>query len=128
MIAKSRAPRGDFLGKTNLDEYAPASIARSALGGQTVQLYDTKRVPGVERRFAQQWRRNEPICRWVPILPAPCVFRPLRMRGRHAVVTQGLVEPRGVTFLLPRWGPTAPRYRARDRGGALPATTRGGIS
>jgi Asp-tRNA(Asn)/Glu-tRNA(Gln) amidotransferase A subunit family amidase len=28
------------------DKYAPASIARSALGGQTCNPYDTKRVPG----------------------------------------------------------------------------------
>ena len=35
MIAKLRAAGAIFLGKTNMDEYAPASIARSALGGQT---------------------------------------------------------------------------------------------
>ena len=35
-----------ILGKTNLDEYAPAGIARSALGGQTCNPYDTKRIPG----------------------------------------------------------------------------------
>ena len=46
MIAKLRAAGAIFLGKTNLDEYAPASIARSALGGQTCNPYDTKRVPG----------------------------------------------------------------------------------
>ena len=46
MIAKLRAAGAIFLGKSNLDEYAPASIARSALGGQTCNPYDTKRVPG----------------------------------------------------------------------------------
>ena len=46
MIAKLRAAGAIFLGKTNMDEYAPASIARSALGGQTCNPYDTKRVPG----------------------------------------------------------------------------------
>ena len=46
MIAKLRAAGAIILGKTNLDEYAPASIARSALGGQTCNPYDTKRVPG----------------------------------------------------------------------------------
>jgi Asp-tRNA(Asn)/Glu-tRNA(Gln) amidotransferase A subunit family amidase len=46
MIAKLRAAGAIFLGKTNMDEYAPASIARSAFGGQTCNPYDTKRVPG----------------------------------------------------------------------------------
>ena len=46
MIAKLRAAGAIFLGKTNLDEYAPAGIARSALGGQTCNPYDTKRIPG----------------------------------------------------------------------------------
>src|SRR5580765_1414706 len=46
MVAKLRAAGAIILGKTNLDEYAPAGIARSALGGQTCNPYDTKRIPG----------------------------------------------------------------------------------
>ncbi len=46
MVAKLRAAGAIILGKTNLDEYAPAGIARSGLGGQTCNPYDTKRIPG----------------------------------------------------------------------------------
>src|SRR5438067_8938492 len=45
MVAKLRAAGAIILGKTNLDEYAPAGIARSTLGGETCNPYDTKRVP-----------------------------------------------------------------------------------
>ena len=46
MVAKLRAAGAILLGKTNLDEYAPAGIARSAFGGQTCNPYDTTRIPG----------------------------------------------------------------------------------
>jgi Asp-tRNA(Asn)/Glu-tRNA(Gln) amidotransferase A subunit family amidase len=46
MVAKPRAAGAILLGKTNMDEYAPAGIARSSLGGQTCNPYDTKRIPG----------------------------------------------------------------------------------
>src|SRR5262249_59838266 len=46
MVAKLRAAGAILLGKTNLDEYAPAGIGRSTLGGQTCNPYDTKRVTG----------------------------------------------------------------------------------
>ena len=46
MVAKLRAAGAIILGKTNIDEYAPAGIARSAFGGQTCNPYDTKRIPG----------------------------------------------------------------------------------
>ena len=46
MVAKLRAAGAIILGKTNLDEYAPAGIGRSTLGGQTCNPYDTKRIPG----------------------------------------------------------------------------------
>src|SRR4249920_4123229 len=46
MVAKLRAAGAIVLGKTNLDEYAPAGIARSTLGGQTCNPYDTKRTTG----------------------------------------------------------------------------------
>jgi amidase len=41
MVAKLRAAGAIILGKTNLDEYAPAGIGRSTLGGQTCNPYDT---------------------------------------------------------------------------------------
>ena len=46
MVAKLRAAGAVILGKTNLDEYAPAGIGRSTLGGQTCNPYDTKRITG----------------------------------------------------------------------------------
>ena len=46
MVAKLRAAGAIILGKTNLDEYAPAGIGRSAFGGQTCNPYDTTRIPG----------------------------------------------------------------------------------
>src|SRR5262245_11096843 len=46
MVAKLRAAGAIMLGKTNLDEYAPAGIGRSTLGGQSCNPYDTKRITG----------------------------------------------------------------------------------
>ena len=46
MVEKLRAAGAIILGKTNLDEYAPAGIGRSTLGGQTCNPYDTKRITG----------------------------------------------------------------------------------
>src|SRR5258706_11093741 len=46
MGARLRAAGAILLGKTNLDEYAPAGIGRSTLGGQTCNPYDTKRISG----------------------------------------------------------------------------------
>src|SRR6202790_2546118 len=46
MVAKLRAAGAIILGKTNLDEYTPADIRRSTLGGQTCNPYDTKRISG----------------------------------------------------------------------------------
>src|SRR5262245_54733511 len=46
IVAKLRTAGAIILGKTNLDEYAPAGIGRSTLGGQTCNPYDTKRITG----------------------------------------------------------------------------------
>src|SRR5256885_4230367 len=46
VIAQLRAAGAIILGKTNLDEYAPAGIGRSTVGGQTCNPYDTKRISG----------------------------------------------------------------------------------
>ncbi|MGN6732845.1 MAG: amidase family protein, partial [Candidatus Binatia bacterium] len=46
MVARLRAAGAILLGKNNMDEYAPAGIARSAFGGQTCNPYDTTRIPG----------------------------------------------------------------------------------
>jgi len=40
MVAKLRTAGAILLGKTNMDEYAPAGIARSAFGGQTCNPYE----------------------------------------------------------------------------------------
>src|SRR5207247_10458704 len=45
-VAKLRNAGAIILGKTNLDEYAPAGIGRSGFGGQTCNPYDTTRIPG----------------------------------------------------------------------------------
>src|SRR5258707_5536696 len=44
MVAKLRAAGAIILGKTNLDEYAPAGIGRSTLGGQTCNPDSTKAI------------------------------------------------------------------------------------
>src|SRR5262249_62267739 len=46
MVAKLRTAGAIMLGKTNLDEYAPAGIGRSTAGGQSCNPYDTKRITG----------------------------------------------------------------------------------
>ena len=46
VVAKLRTAGAIILGKTNLDEYAPAGIGRSGFGGQTCNPYDTTRIPG----------------------------------------------------------------------------------
>src|SRR5207247_8682999 len=46
IVAKLRTAGAIILGKTNLDEYAPAGIGRSGFGGQTCNPYDTTRIPG----------------------------------------------------------------------------------
>ena len=46
MIAKLRAAGAIIIGKTNLDEYAPAGIGRSTFGGQSCNPYETTRIPG----------------------------------------------------------------------------------
>ena len=46
VIANLRVAGAIILGKTNLDEYAPAGIGRSTFGGQTCNPYDTTRIPG----------------------------------------------------------------------------------
>ncbi|MBI4487637.1 MAG: amidase [Deltaproteobacteria bacterium] len=46
VVAKLRAAGAIILGKSNLDEYAPAGIGRGTFGGQTCNPYDTTRIPG----------------------------------------------------------------------------------
>jgi len=46
VIAKLRAAGAIIIGKTNLDEYAPAGIGRSTFGGQSCNPYETTRIPG----------------------------------------------------------------------------------
>jgi amidase len=46
VVEKIRAAGAIVIGKTNLDEYAPAGISRSAFGGQICNPYDTTRIAG----------------------------------------------------------------------------------
>ena len=82
MVAKLRAAGAIILGKTNLDEYAPAGIARSSLGGQTCNPYDTKRVPGGSSAgSARRWQRTSRFARSAPIRPDRFVIPPPRTRS-----------------------------------------------
>src|SRR5262249_55828211 len=82
MVAKLRAAGAILLGKTNLDEYAPAGIGRSTLGGQTCNPYDTKRVSpaapvqALRRRLPRTWQ----YVGSAPIPRARCATRPRSMR------------------------------------------------
>src|SRR6267154_1529398 len=79
MVAKLRAAGAIILGKTNLDEYAPAGIGRSTLGGQTCNPYDTKLaapVPAPLRRLP----RTSRCVGSVPIPRARCATPHRSMR------------------------------------------------
>jgi len=80
MVAKLRASGAIILGKTNLDEYAPAGIARSSLGGQTCNPYDTKRVAaGSSSGSGARWRRISQSARWARIRLDRCAILPPRI-------------------------------------------------
>ena len=112
MVAKLRAAGAIILGKTNLDEYAPAGIGRSTLGGQTCNPYDTKRITGwLQRRLGAAVAANLAICALgtdtagigAQSLRRECACR----HGRDA----GADEPRGdrPTVILARpWRPALP--------------------
>jgi len=110
MIAKLRAAGAIFLGKTNLDEYAPASIARSALGGQTCNPYDTKRVPGGSSAgTGAAVAANLAICGLGTDTSGSVRFPSTANALVGLVATQGLVSRAGII----------PLSYSRDRGGPM---------
>jgi len=110
MVAKLRAAGAILLGKTNLDEYAPAGIGRSTLGGQTCNPYDTKRIPGGSSAGSgAAVAANLAICA-LGTDTAGSVRNPASVNALVGVVaTQGLVSRAGI----------APLSYSRDRGGPL---------
>jgi amidase len=110
MIAKLRAAGAVFLGKTNMDEYAPASIARSALGGQTCNPYDTKRVPGGSSAGSgAAVAANLAICALGTDTSGSVRFPATANALVGMVATQGLVSRAGII----------PLSFSRDRGGPM---------
>ena len=110
MIAKLRAAGAIFLGKTNMDEYAPASIARSALGGQTCNPYDTKRVPGGSSAGSgAAVAANLAVCALGTDTSGSVRFPATANALVGMVATQGLVSRAGII----------PLSFSRDRGGPM---------
>ena len=110
IVAKLRAAGAIFLGKTNLDEYAPASIARSALGGQTCNPYDTKRVPGGSSAGSgAAVAANLAICAVGTDTSGSVRFPSSANALVGMVATQGLVSRAGII----------PLSFSRDRGGPM---------
>jgi amidase len=110
MVAKLRAAGAIILGKTNLDEYAPAGIGRSTLGGQTCNPYDTKRITGGSSAgSAAAVAANLAICA-LGTDTTGSVRYPSSLNAMVGMVaTQGLVSRAGIV----------PLTFSRDRGGPM---------
>src|ERR1041384_919271 len=110
MVAKLRAAGAIMLGKTNLDEYAPAGIGRSTLGGQTCNPYDTKRITGGSSAgTAAAVAANLAIC-GLGTDTSGSVRYPSSLNAMVGIVaTQGLVSRAGIV----------PLTFSRDRGGPM---------
>src|SRR4051812_29161981 len=110
MVAKLRAAGAIILGKTNLDEYAPAGIGRSTLGGQTCNPYDTKRIPyGSSAGSGSAVAANLAVCA-LGTDTSGSVRNPSAVNALVGMVaTQGLVSRAGIV----------PLSFSRDRGGPL---------
>src|SRR5438874_870189 len=110
MVAKLRAAGGIILGKTNLDEYAPAGIGRSTLGGQTCNPYDTKRITGGSSAgTAAAVAANLAIC-GLGTDTSGSVRYPSSLNALVGIVaTQGLTSRAGIV----------PLTFSRDRGGPM---------
>ena len=110
IVAKLRAAGAIILGKTNLDEYAPAGIGRSTLGGQTCNPYDTKRITGGSSAgSAAAVAANLAICA-LGTDTAGSVRYPAALNALVGMVaTQGLTSRAGIV----------PLSYSRDRGGPL---------
>jgi amidase len=110
MVAKLRTAGAIILGKTNLDEYAPAGIGRSTLGGQTCNPYDTKRITGGSSAgSAAAVAANLAICA-LGTDTTGSVRYPSSVNALVGMVaTQGLVSRAGIV----------PLTFSRDRGGPM---------
>jgi amidase len=110
MVAKLRTAGAIILGKTNLDEYAPAGIGRSTLGGQTCNPYDTKRVTGGSSAgTAAAVAANLAVC-GLGTDTSGSVRYPSSLNALVGIVaTQGLVSRAGIV----------PLTFSRDRGGPM---------
>jgi Asp-tRNA(Asn)/Glu-tRNA(Gln) amidotransferase A subunit family amidase len=110
MVAKLRAAGAIILGKTNLDEYAPAGIGRSTLGGQSCNPYDTKRTPGGSSAGSgAAVGANLAVCA-LGTDTAGSVRNPSSVNALVGMVaTQGLVSRAGIV----------PLSFSRDRGGPM---------
>ncbi|HEY7297446.1 MAG TPA: amidase family protein [Xanthobacteraceae bacterium] len=110
MVAKLRAAGAIILGKTNLDEYAPAGIGRSTLGGQSCNPYDTKRITGGSSAgSAAAVAANLAIC-GLGTDTSGSVRYPSSLQALVGMVaTQGLVSRAGIV----------PLTFSRDRGGPM---------
>jgi len=110
MVAKLRAAGAIILGKTNLDEYAPAGIGRSTLGGQTCNPYDTKRITGGSSAgTAAAVAANLAVC-GLGTDTSGSVRYPSSLNALVGIVaTQGLVSRAGIV----------PLTFSRDRGGPI---------
>ena len=110
MVAKLRAAGAILLGKTNMDEYAPAGIARSAFGGQTCNPYDTTRIPGGSSGgSAAAVAANLAMCALGTDTSGSVRFPSSCCSLVGLVATQGLVSRDGIV----------PLSFTRDRGGPI---------
>jgi Asp-tRNA(Asn)/Glu-tRNA(Gln) amidotransferase A subunit family amidase len=110
MVAKLRAAGAILLGKTNMDEYAPAGIARSAFGGQTCNPYDTTRSPGGSSGgSAAAVAANLAMCALGTDTSGSVRFPSSCCSLVGLVATQGLVSRDGIV----------PLSFTRDRGGPI---------
>lgn len=115
MVAKLRAAGAIFLGKTNMDEYAPASIARSAFGGQTCNPYDTTRIPGGSSSgSAAAVAANLALCALGTDTSGSVRYPSACTNLVGIVATQGMVSRDGIV----------PISFTRDRGGPICRTVR----
>src|SRR5690349_12746436 len=110
MVAKLRAAGAILLGKTNMDEYAPAGIARSAFGGQTCNPYDTTRISGGSSGgSAAAVAANLAMCALGTDTSGSVRFPSSCCNLVGLVATQGLVSRDGIV----------PLSFTRDRGGPI---------
>lgn len=110
MVARLRAAGAILLGKTNMDEYAPAGIGRSAFGGQTCNPYDTTRIPGGSSGgSAAAVAANLAMCALGTDTSGSVRFPSSCCSLVGLVATQGLVSRDGIV----------PLSFSRDRGGPI---------